>query len=98
MFFFFGHSLDTSDKIYIDKIFEYITKSTADVAKVIVVYHSLPSKSDLIVNLINIRTEENIRYLKENNKLFFVSKGKETAISLTYKEGRKNETTGCACQ
>ena len=83
--FFIGHSLDESDKIYINQIFDYITKSIGSVKKIIIIYHDIKCKNQLIINLINIRGENNIQKLLEKDRLQFIHKdSKELNSFLDY--------------
>ncbi|WP_299382163.1 AbiH family protein [uncultured Lacinutrix sp.] len=72
MFFFIGHSLDESDKNYINSIFDYITDSKGKLKKIIIVYHNKKAKSKLILNLLNIRGTKNIQLLTEEENLIFI--------------------------
>ncbi len=60
MFIFFGHSLDSSDKDYIDEVFNFVNKLNTDDNNIIVTYHNENSKKSLLSNLLYIRGKENI--------------------------------------
>ncbi|WP_440881133.1 AbiH family protein [Tenacibaculum sp. C7A-26P2] len=77
-FYFFGHSLDTSDKYYIDAVFDYLKRKLENDSKyngtnkITIFYHSESSKANLIINLISIRGEEEIVSLKQEKALEFI--------------------------
>lgn len=68
-FFFYGHSLDNSDKDYINEVFDFIDKSIS--VKIIVIYHDDNSKSKLLINLLDIRGKDNIQSLMKSQILIF---------------------------
>ncbi|MFC0604417.1 AbiH family protein [Winogradskyella pulchriflava] len=70
-FFFFGHSLDSSDADYINEVFDFINQSKSRKKKIIVIYHSKRSKSQLLINLLNIRGKKDIQSLMRNKILDF---------------------------
>lgn len=70
-FFFFGHSLDSSDADYINEVFDFVNQSTSRKKKIIVIYHSKRSKSQLLINLLNIRGKKDIQTLMRNKILDF---------------------------
>ncbi|WP_179319445.1 AbiH family protein [Winogradskyella helgolandensis] len=70
-FFFFGHSLDSSDADYINEVFDFINQSKSRKKKIIVIYHSKKSKSQLLINLLNIRGKKDIQSLMRNKILDF---------------------------
>jgi hypothetical protein len=73
LFFFFGHSLNNSDKDYINEVFEFINKIKATTKKIIIIYHNETSKSNLLINLLKIRGKDNIVELMKDEKLLFHS-------------------------
>lgn len=70
-FFFFGHSLDSSDADYINEVFDFVNQSKSRRKKIIVIYHSKRSKSQLLINLLNIRGKKDIQTLMRNKVLDF---------------------------
>ncbi|QIE58681.1 hypothetical protein G5B37_03620 [Rasiella rasia] len=71
MFFFMGHSLDKSDAEYINEVFDFVNNLKSNIKKIIVIYHNETSKSNLIINLLDIRGKDDIQYLMKNNILEF---------------------------
>ncbi|MHC8949747.1 AbiH family protein [Sphingobacterium hungaricum] len=73
-FFVWGHSLDKSDSIYINEIFDKLDSLTNDMAdgKIIIIYHSEFSKSNIIKNLIEIRGSKDIIKKSRDEKLLFL--------------------------
>ncbi|CAM1374646.1 AbiH family protein [Tenacibaculum xiamenense] len=72
-FFWFGHSLDFSDKYYIDEVFKFaLNEENSNETKIYVFYHSDSSRGTLYTNLINIRGQEEIVRLSQINVLQFV--------------------------
>ncbi|GAA5098613.1 AbiH family protein [Chryseobacterium ginsengisoli] len=62
-FYFWGHSLDYSDRQYIREIFKLIENS--DGSKIIIFYHSISAKGDQLKNLLGIIKKEKIeRFMK----------------------------------
>ncbi|WP_027879030.1 AbiH family protein [Mesoflavibacter zeaxanthinifaciens] len=72
MIFFWGHSLDKSDKEYIDEVFSFINSVKSQIKKIVVIYHTEKSKSQLLLNLIDIRGEKDIVNLMKEDNLIFV--------------------------
>jgi len=70
-FFFFGHSLDSSDADYINEVFDFINQSKSKRKKIIIIYHCKKSKSQLLINLLNIRGKKDIQTLMRNKFLDF---------------------------
>ncbi|PRD48530.1 AbiH family protein [Sphingobacterium haloxyli] len=72
-FFFWGHSLDKSDSLYINEIFDRVgnlEKGRAE-GRIIVIYHSKSSKFNIIKNLIEIRGSEDVLYKQRKGQLTF---------------------------
>lgn len=62
-FYFWGHSLDYSDRQYIREIFKLIENSNG--SKIIIFYHSISAKGDQLKNLLGIIKKEKIeRFMK----------------------------------
>ncbi|WP_370225629.1 AbiH family protein [Mesoflavibacter sp.] len=72
MFFFWGHSLDRSDKKYINEVFDFIKKLESNYKKIVIIYHDENAKSKLLLNLFSIRGENDIEYMMKENYLVFV--------------------------
>lgn len=68
-FYFWGHSLDVSDKEYIEDIFK-IVKDTRSRIKIF--YHSISGKADQLKNLLNIIDKNIIESMMKKNKLTFI--------------------------
>jgi len=71
IFFFFGHSLDSSDEDYINEVFDFVNELKTHIKKIIVIYHNKKSKSQLLINLLNIRGKKDIEVLMKNKNLVF---------------------------
>ena len=72
-FFFFGHSLDTSDKDYINEVFDFVNSLKSKTKTIIVIYHNKESKSALLINLLSIRGKKDIQTLMRNKNLIFLN-------------------------
>ncbi|MFD0976774.1 AbiH family protein [Salinimicrobium gaetbulicola] len=73
IFFFFGHSLDESDKDYINEVFDFVNKIKTEIKEIIVIHHNESSKSNLLINLLNIRGKKDIENLMRSGNLIFRS-------------------------
>lgn len=71
IFFFWGHSLDKSDEKYINEVFEFAKNSHSKTKTIVVAYHNEKSRSQLLINLINIRKEEEVEKLMKDKILIF---------------------------
>lgn len=71
IFFFFGHSLDSSDSDYINEVFDFINELNSTIKKIVVIHHNNKSKSQLLINLLNIRGKDDIQNLMKKNILVF---------------------------
>lgn len=71
MFFFWGHSLDSSDADYINEVFDFISEHNSKIKKIVVVYHNENSKSQLLLNLLDIRGKDDIVQKMRNKNLIF---------------------------
>lgn len=92
-FFFYGHSLDESDKYYINEVFDFIKTNKAKKKKIIVIYHNNKSRGKLIQNLLNIRGNEDIHYFSNNNLLVF-EQSNSTELEKLLKEDISNYDLG----
>lgn len=72
IFFFWGHSLDRSDRDYIDEVFNFIGETQSQIKKIVIVYHNNSSKSKMLINLLDIRGSQNIQDLMRSKILIFV--------------------------
>ncbi len=70
-FFFLGHSLDTSDKGYIDEVFNFLNSLKTSNNKIVVIYHNQEAKLSLLANLFTIRGGREIESMMRNKKLEF---------------------------
>lgn len=75
MIFFYGHSLDSSDKDYINEVFDFIGNLKTKIKQIIIIYRSKNSKSKLLMNLILIRGKNEIEEFMKNNNLLFLEHG-----------------------
>ena len=71
IFFFFGHSLDSSDSDYINEIFNFVNDLNSRIKKIVIIHHNDKSKSQLLLNLLNIRGKDDIQKLMKKNILVF---------------------------
>ncbi|MGI9582212.1 AbiH family protein [Chryseobacterium sp. RRHN12] len=78
-FYFWGHSLDISDKEYIREVFDQLDQSKSKIfapyiidTKIIIFYHSISSKADLLNNLLSIIGKDEIEGLMKQKRLTFV--------------------------
>jgi hypothetical protein len=71
IFFFFGHSLDSSDEDYINEVFDFVNELKTRIKKIVVIYHNDKSKSKLLINLLNIRGKKDIQSLMKSQNLVF---------------------------
>ena len=79
--YIWGHSLDISDKDYIDEIFEFLLKKEYNPSyenKCFIIYHDEKSKSNMLLNLLNIRGRNDVELCMRNNKLKFIFADDET--------------------
>lgn len=72
-FYFFGHSLDTSDEDYINEVFDFVNSLKSRIKTIVVIYHSKASKSKLLINLLNIRGKNDIQALMRSKNLIFLN-------------------------
>ncbi|MFM9402573.1 AbiH family protein [Myroides odoratimimus] len=83
IFFFYGHSLDTSDEDYINEVFDFIHSLKSKIKRIVIIYRDENSKSKLLINLLYIRGKKNIMDLMRSNVLIFVkSDSNELKIEL----------------
>ncbi|GEM65967.1 hypothetical protein SF1_39490 [Sphingobacterium faecium NBRC 15299] len=85
-FFFWGHSLDKSDAIYIDEVFNKVDKIKIEgiIGKIIAIYHSDSSRSKIIKNLIEIRGSQDVlRKQRDGNLVFLHCESRELEQELS---------------
>lgn len=73
--YIWGHSLDKSDKDYIDEIFEFLLDknlSSSYERKLFIIYHDEISKSNMLLNLLNIRNKKDVEHCMRSDKLEFI--------------------------
>lgn len=73
-FFFWGHSLDKSDAIYINEVFNKVDNINKEgaIGKIIAIYHSDSSRFNIIKNLIEIRGSQDIMRKQRQGNLVFL--------------------------
>lgn len=78
-FFFWGHSLDKSDAIYINEVFDRVDQLQEEHSqgKIIIIHHSESSRFNIIKNLIEIRGSKDIMNKQREGKLSFLQSGSE---------------------
>ncbi|WNH12504.1 AbiH family protein [Thalassobellus suaedae] len=72
-FFFFGHSLDTSDEDYINEVFDFVNGLKSKIKTILIIHHNKSSKSKLLINLLNIRGKDDIQALMRSKNLMFLN-------------------------
>lgn len=91
IFIFYGHSLDESDKNYVNEIFGYITyisnfkknkisKENLNKFKIAIVHHDENSKKEILKNIFSIRGPENIERLMRKDLLSFIKEDEIQSI------------------
>lgn len=68
-FYFWGHSLDLSDKEYIIDVFKIVNETQS---RIIIFYHSISGKADQLKNLLNIIDKNIIENMMKNERLVFI--------------------------
>jgi len=82
-FYFWGHSLDHSDKDYINEIFDFVTDSMSKIKSIKVIYHNEESKSKLLLNLLDIRGKNDIvSKMRKKELVFLKADSKDVKIAL----------------
>lgn len=76
-FFFWGHSLDSSDADYINEVFDIVTNLKSKIKMIIIVYHNIDSKNSLLINLLSIRGKNDIDAKTRSEQLIFVEADSE---------------------
>ncbi|MFC3161075.1 Bacteriophage abortive infection AbiH [Chryseobacterium arachidis] len=77
-FYFWGHSLDYSDRQYIREVFDLVTKSES---KIKVFYHSISAKGDQLKNLLGIIDKEIIENFMKDKRLEFIESSFENLFN-----------------
>jgi hypothetical protein len=77
LFIFWGHSLDVSDKSYINEVFDCVSRNILEFNynlnfRILIIYHDETAKSKMLLNLLSIRKRENIEMLMRKDKLIFM--------------------------
>ncbi|PSD44124.1 hypothetical protein C7E23_05530 [Elizabethkingia anophelis] len=75
-FYFWGHSLDISDKEYIREVFDQLHEKKSNLhdrfaldSRIVIFYHSIQSKGDQINNLLSIIGKDEIEQLMKQKKI-----------------------------
>ncbi|WP_288460566.1 AbiH family protein [uncultured Chryseobacterium sp.] len=74
-FYFWGHSLDYSDRQYIREIFELVENSNG--SKIKIFYHSISAKGDQLKNLLGIIEKEKVEKFMKFDILEFIESTSE---------------------
>lgn len=77
-FYFWGHSLDYSDRQYIREVFDLVTKSGSEIK---VFYHSISAKGEQLKNLLSIIDKEIIENFMKDKKLEFIESSFENLFN-----------------
>jgi len=78
-FIFWGHSLDISDKDYINDVFYVVGKNQQ--CKIKIFYHSISGKADQLKNLLNIIERDTIESMMKRNTLLFIESTPENLFA-----------------
>jgi hypothetical protein len=88
-FYFWGHSLDISDKEYINEVFDQLNEEISKIhinyislSKIIILHHSISSKADLLNNLLSIIGKEEIEKLMKQKRLTFIQATEENLFKV----------------
>lgn len=68
-FYFWGHSLDISDKEYIIDVFKIVNETKSII---IIFYHSISGKADQLKNLLNIIDKNTVQNMMKKKTLTFI--------------------------
>ncbi|KUJ56321.1 AbiH family protein [Chryseobacterium aquaticum] len=69
-FYFWGHSLDYSDRQYIQEVFDLVENNNS--SKIKIFYHSISAKGDQLKNLLGIIEKEKIEKFMKDKTLEFI--------------------------
>ena len=78
IFYFWGHSLDYSDRQYIREVFHFVNASDSIIK---IFYHSISAKGDQLKNLLSIIEKDVIESLMKNKILQFIESTPENLFN-----------------
>lgn len=78
IFYFWGHSLDYSDRQYIREVFHFVNTSDSIIK---IFYHSISAKGDQLKNLLSIIEKDMIESLMKNKILQFIESTPENLFN-----------------
>lgn len=91
-FYFWGHSLDISDKEYIREVFDQLHEKKSNLhdrfaldSRIVIFYHSIQSKGDQINNLLSIIGKDEIEQLMKQKRLTFIQATEENLFKVLLK-------------
>lgn len=78
IFYFWGHSLDSSDSEYLKDVFKVVLEDNSEIK---IFYHSIAGKADQLKNLLNIIDKDIIEGLMKNKRLVFIESTPENLFT-----------------
>ncbi|MEO0045143.1 MAG: hypothetical protein RL705_334 [Bacteroidota bacterium] len=81
IFYLIGHSLDKSDKNYIDDLFKYLETDKTEESKICLFYHNIDDRDNKLRNLYGIIGKNIIEKRNMEKRLYFVKLNNENLIS-----------------
>lgn len=83
VFYIIGHSLDASDKEYVDDLFKFLKNDLSAYSKICIFYHNQKDKENKLKNLFCIIDKNIIIEMNKTNRLYFVDLNEEN-ISIEF--------------
>lgn len=77
IFYIIGHSLDASDKEYVDDLFKFLKYDLSEYSKICMFYHNEKDKENKLKNLFSIIDKNIIIEMNKTNRLYFVDLNEE---------------------
>lgn len=71
IFYLFGHSLDRSDKVYLEDLFKYLETDKSEESKICIFYYDLKDMNKKLRNIFGIIGREKIEEMNKNERLYF---------------------------
>jgi hypothetical protein len=81
IFYLIGHSLDKSDKNYIEDLFKYLETDKTEESKICIFYHNIEDRDNKLRNLYGIIGKNIIEKRNMEKRLYFVKLNNENLIS-----------------
>ncbi|NNT71202.1 hypothetical protein HKT18_03135 [Flavobacterium sp. IMCC34852] len=80
IFFFFGHSLDASDREYIQSLFDFLEKDPNNRSRIIIFYKDLKDHKRKLANLFSYMEKNKIVRLEMEKRIEFIQINKENLM------------------